>query len=220
MKRRLAVLALGLVAATSPGCSDSLVPSPDGSGQPTGGLSVPPIKVESIIPKGEEIIGSPTELYTRIARGALTCWFGASGPLKGQYLYHAQADPPSQGGKSEIVIHMRDQAAKDPRSIRAYRVGIKPGELKPVLEIENFKIAEPLATRLTEDVRRWAGDDEGCGVAPPAADWVAADKAPQAADKAAKPAKKAAKTKNKAAPKARPANKADADTKKAEAKKQ
>lgn len=125
-------------------------------------------------------VGSPTDVYTRVARGALTCWFGASGPLKGPYIYHADAEPPSKGGRAEIVIRARDRMAADPRSLKAFSVAIEPGGEGTKLTIENAKIPEPLATRLTADVRRWAADDEGCGEAPVTAGWTAAPAAPSA----------------------------------------
>ena len=151
--------------------------------------------------KGARIpVGSPTEVYTRVARGALTCWFGASGPLKGPYIYHAEADPPSKGGRADIVIRTRDTTAADPRSLKAFAVTITPGGDGTHVDVENAKIAEPLAARLTADVHRWAADEEGCGEAPVTAGWGA--QAPAPAGKAsAKPAsaqsvvKKAANTK-------------------------
>jgi hypothetical protein len=144
--------------------------------------------LKALLPKGQQIIGTPTELYTRIARGALTCWFGASGPLKSGYIYHAEAAPPSKGGRSEIVIRVRDKAAADQRSLRAFRVVIAPGESGSVIEIENVTIAEPLASSLTSDVRRWAAEEEGCSAVPATATWTADREAakPAAADKAAK----------------------------------
>ncbi len=116
----------------------------------------------ALIPE-HRIVGTPTEVYTRVARGALTCWFGAAGPLKSRYIYHADADPPSKGGRSEIVIFEKDETADDPRSMRVYRVLISLVDEKTKLEIENLKISEPLATKLKGDVDRWAADEEGCG---------------------------------------------------------
>lgn len=157
-----------------------------------------------MLPKGEPVAGSPTDIYTRVARGVLNCWFGASGPLKSGYIYHAEAAPPSKGGRSEIVIRVRDKAAADPRSLRAYRVLIAAGDTGSLMEIENVTISEPLASSLSADVRRWAQEQEGCSVAPTAAAPPPAathsppaksDKAPSKkkagkAVKTAKPAKK------------------------------
>lgn len=119
-------------------------------------------------------VGSPTDVYTRVARGALTCWFGASGPLKGPYIYHAEAEPPSKGGRAEVVIRTRDLTAADPRSLKAFRVGIEAGGEGTKVDVENVTIPEPLATRLSADVRRWAADEEGCGEAPVTSGWAAA----------------------------------------------
>lgn len=202
------VIVLCLATLLLQGCSSSLVPGETGVAT-TGAAPpiVPPAQspapaeesgtvatLKAMLPKGEQIVGTPTELYTRIARGALTCWFGASGPLKSGYMYHAEAAPPSKGGRSEIIIRIKDKDATDPRSLRAYRVAIAPGETGSVLETENVKIPEPLATSLGADVRRWAADDEGCSAAPASGDWSAGAKPPE---QPAKTAQKAAKTADK-----------------------
>src|SRR5262245_39113927 len=108
---RTALLSL----ATSPslifgGCSGVNPPSLPSLPQLTGTVTEAPI------------VGSPTEVYERIARGALACWFGASGPLKANYIYHAEAEPPGKGGKAEIVIHERDRISDNPKGPRAYRI--------------------------------------------------------------------------------------------------
>lgn len=211
MPRSLAITAaITALALVLQGCGASLTPTETGTaaGPASPALNVPPAQdaqtpaqpategsdamasLKSMLPKGEQIIGTPTELYTRIARGALTCWFGASGALKSGYMYHADADPPSKGGRSEISIRVKDKSASDPRSLRAFRVVIAPGETGSVLDIENAKIPEPLATSLTADVRRWAADEEGCSAAPAATAWSADQKAPAAG----KPAKAPART--------------------------
>ena len=107
----------------------------------------------ALLPEGDSIVGSPTEVYTRVARGVLTCWFGAAGPLKSTHIYHAEADPASKGGKSEIEIFRKDPTAPDPRSLRAYRILIQPsGSSSTKVEVENLTIDEPLASRLGSDV--------------------------------------------------------------------
>lgn len=124
--------------------------------------------------------GTPTEVYTRVARGLLTCWFGSNGPLKPAYIYHADASPPSKGAGAVIDIHARDVAATDPRALRAWRVGIKQGSERTDLDIENFKLSPQMAERLEADVRRWAGNQEGCGEAPVADGWGASAAIPVA----------------------------------------
>ncbi len=119
------------------------------------------------------VVGTPTEVYTRIARGVLTCWFGSSGPLKASYIYHADAEPASKGGGSEIKILTRDADADDPRALRAYRVVISPSQDKTKVEVENVRLPEPLAERLKKDVERWASDEQGCGEGPVTAGWGA-----------------------------------------------
>ena len=155
-----AVVGLGLVGCASEGPGSDLLPSADGLS------ALPPLT-------GALVVGTPTEVYTRVARGVLNCWFGASGPLKGQYIYHAEADPPSKGGRARIAIHTKDKKAKDPRSIRAFRVVIAPGAERTTVDVENYKFEKPLAMRFRADVGRWASNKEGCGDAPMTAGWTA-----------------------------------------------
>ena len=136
---------------------------------------------------GPKPVGTPTEIYTRVARGILTCWFGPNGPLKPDYIYHADANPPSKGGASTIDIRTRDATTKDPRSLRAWRVVIEPAPEGPALSVENVKLPNHWADRLGSDVQRWAAAEDGCGEAPVTAGWTA-DHAPvkQASDRKAK----------------------------------
>lgn len=112
---------------------------------------------------GTKIVGTPTELYTRIARGAVTCWFGATGKLKGRHIYHADAEPESKGGAAQIIIFSKDYSqSADPRALKAFQIAIKPTGGTPELGVENFKIEEPLASQMKTDVARWAAGDDGC----------------------------------------------------------
>ena len=103
------------------------------------------------------IVGSPTEVYERVARGAMSCWFGTNGPLKADYVYHAEAEPAGKGGKAEIVIHERDRRpTENPKGLRAYRVAITPEDGQTTLVFENLKLPEPIARAMEADARRWA----------------------------------------------------------------
>ena len=108
-------------------------------------------------------VGAPTEIYTRIARGILSCWFGPGGPMKPTYIYHADAEPPSKVGASVISIHLRDREATDPRSIRAWKLAVVPAPEGTTIDIENFKLPPEIAEPLTRDARRWAAGEEECG---------------------------------------------------------
>ena len=115
------------------------------------------------LPKFEgEPIGSPTELYTRIGRGAGLCWFGTHGALKRTHIFHAEAAPASQGGRSEIVIHEKDLALPNPRGNRAFRIQISPSGDNATLEIENIRFPIDTGQKMTADVRRWAHNDLTC----------------------------------------------------------
>ncbi|MEQ1670684.1 MAG: hypothetical protein ABL893_07495, partial [Hyphomicrobium sp.] len=143
-------------------------------------------------------VGSATEIYTRVARGANTCWFGGSGPLKKDYIYHAEADAPSRGGKAEIVVHARDPLQPNPRGAKAFRINIDPvGEAAATLKTENLKMPDPMAAAMTADANRWAKGDQGCEGASTVAGWGAAQ--PAASAVVAPPPAKAGKAKAPAA---------------------
>ena len=181
-KHRPFILAALAVAAAGAGCSGTTslptldIPAPETTAVANTDAGVPgpatALQGGGLLPE-ELVAGTPTEVYTRVARGALTCWFGASGPLKAAYIYHAEAEPASKGGASEIKIMTRDSAAADPRALRAYRVVFAPSEGGTRIEIENARMQEPLATRMRLDVKRWARDDEPVCEDPVTAGWSA-----------------------------------------------
>lgn len=186
-QRRVALAAL-LMTGVFAGCGGDSAPPVLGlpnpaaeSGSDSGATSA----LKALLTPKDLVVGTPTEVYTRIARGVLTCWFGSSGPLKASYIYHADAEPASKGGTSEIKILTRDADADDPRALRAYRIVISPSQDKTKIEIENLRLPEALAARLKLDVERWAGDEEGCGEGPVTAGWGAE----QTADTKPPPAK-------------------------------
>lgn len=169
------VAALALTGAIA-GCSGNGstptlgLPSP---GDPTEGTPSATAALQSILTPQDLVVGTPTEVYTRVARGVLTCWFGAEGPLKSSYIYHAEAEPASKGGSSEIKIMTREAEANDPRALRAYRIVILPSDGKTKVEVENARLPEPLAASLKSDVERWSRDEPGCGEGPVTAGWTA-----------------------------------------------
>ncbi len=111
----------------------------------------------------------PSEIYSRIARGAMACWFSPTGPLKQNYAFHADVAPPSDNAGAEIVIHERDRAAPSPLSLRAYKIVISRKPEGTAVEEQNFKLPEPLAAMMAQDIRRWAGDNLDCSAAAPVA---------------------------------------------------
>jgi hypothetical protein len=135
-----------------------------------------------------EPIGSPTEVYTRIGRGVMTCWFGTQGPLKGAYIYHADAQATGRGDRSEIVIHEKDLKLPDPRGNRAFRIQIEPYGENARVEAENFRFPIETAQKMTADIRRFARDDLSCTPKAQTKGWDA-NASPPSPDPVKKPAK-------------------------------
>ncbi len=188
MPHRAAFVVLIPLACTLPGgCAGDTaltgtLPSGFGTG---GGLSLPTLALPKLTapaptaPVGLitriESVGTPTEIYARIARGAVQCWFGASGPLKKAYIYHAEADAPSRGGRAEITLHVREPSQPNPRGAKAYRVKIEPQGNVSVVEAENLKLPEPMALTLNAEVSRWSKGEQGCTGATTAVGWSPQD---------------------------------------------
>ncbi len=188
-----------------------------GSGLSPSALTLPSVKMPDVkmpevkmpevsmpkleLPKGiGRPVGTPTEVYTRVARGALLCWFGGNGALKGKYIYHADAEPPSRGGKAEIGIHVLDRGAPTPRGQRVYQISIVPEGDGAAMTVENWRLPDAQARQMQYDAHRWAAstDDVACADDATSEGWKAAAPAAQPAVSGGKPDQPAKKPKTKA----------------------
>lgn len=169
MTRVQTVIGLAMTTAALSGCASL---GGDSSGQ-SSFVKLPTIdSVAAIgVSTNEKPVGTATEVYARVARGANQCWFGADGPLKKDYVYHADADAPSRGGKAEIVLHERDRSKPNPRGPKAYRIKIDPVGEQATLQTENLKMSESVAASLAGDVSRWSKGEHGCVGATTAVGW-------------------------------------------------
>lgn len=102
----------------------------------------------------------PVETYSRIARGALGCWFRSDGSFKKSHIFHADVE--SNATAAEIVIHERDPSAPSPRSLRAMRITITPSGQGSQVTVENLKFPEPVGREMMEEIARWADDQPSC----------------------------------------------------------
>lgn len=108
---------------------------------------------------------APVELYSKVARGALACWFGPKGSFKGSHVFYANASPPTAGGEAEIVIHKKDTVVGDsPRAIRAFKVTFTRSGDGSLMTAENLRFPEPVAKDMYADLARWARGQDGCSV--------------------------------------------------------
>lgn len=105
----------------------------------------------------------PVDVYARVARGALKCWFGPEGSLKATHVFHGKADPSSAGGAAEIGVQTRE-AGSDHGVLRAFAVLIKPLGEGSAIEVQNVRFSEADAVLMKADVVRWVAGEEGCSV--------------------------------------------------------
>jgi len=191
LANNLAWASAGLVALVLAGCSSGsdLLKAPANLASATiDKIANTPLPSLPSLPNADpEPVGSPTEIYTRIARGATVCWFGTHGTLKATHIFDAEAAPPSQGGRAGIVIHEKDTAMPNPRGNRAFRIDILPAGSNAKLEIENIRFPIETGQKMTADVRRWARGDLACASVPQTKGWDSENQAPEATP-ASKPA--------------------------------
>jgi hypothetical protein len=106
--------------------------------------------------------GTPTAIYTLVARGALSCWLGAAGPLHESHVFSAEATPPNQGGAAEIVLHERDPSLRDQRGPRALRIKFENVQGSVRVGINNLRLGVALAQAMASDAAQWAKGGSGC----------------------------------------------------------
>lgn len=110
--------------------------------------------------------GSPSDVYGRIASGALSCWFAVNGQLKKSHIFHADADPPAKGGAVEIAIHEREKDAPRPWGAKAYKIALAASSTHTTIEITNVKMPAEIAQQMRADVFGWAQGETTCRLKP------------------------------------------------------
>ena len=143
---------------------------------------------------------SSAEVYSRIARGANACWFGARGRISTSHILHADAAPSMNGGGVEIIVHERAVDQPKPWGYKAFRVVLTesagmdgtPGGGGTGIVVENSRMTHAEFQRMRAEVFPWAAGTEGCR-ADPTLDKVSEPVAvapPTASPKAATAARK------------------------------
>ena len=146
--RRLTFWGAGLVLVLAGGCSGNL-------------LQTASLNVSSDASVHTE---KPVDLYAKIARGALSCWFGPNGSLKKTHVFHADVAPEHKGGEVDIALHERDPAAPTPRALRAFKISITKSANGSHMATQNVKFPEHVAKDMRADLARWATGDATCSV--------------------------------------------------------
>ncbi len=149
--------------------SSVVAPAPNpaanpGTNQVANPILSPLLNMASLGGSTTDRIEPPVEIYSRIARGALKCWFGTQGSLKKTHVFHADVAPPSAGGGADIAIYERDLTGQSPRSVRAFKIMIARSGEGSNVQPENFRIPETVARDMSADVGRWTQGSEDCSV--------------------------------------------------------
>ena len=161
----------GLVALAA-GCSSN-VKLEDLQAGATGAIQAIPQAATALVPKAvKQPVGSSTEVYTRIARGALTCWMGGHGGMRKTHLFQADAKPRSKGGAAQIDIHERLKGKPNVPGRRIFAVSITPVGEGASVTAENLGLPQEQGEAMLADVERWAAAEEGCLKEPITEGWA------------------------------------------------
>ncbi len=160
--RRLASVSMGLGFAVLAGCA-----APGLSGSPAPGSLEPGALAPhaGTLETAVMASGSPIDTYSQLARGILSCWFGAAGPLKGSHIFHAETESARAGGAAEIVLQERDTTLRDQRGVRAYRIQISSDVAGARVVATSLKMDLQRARAMAKDVEVWAKGGSGCQLA-------------------------------------------------------
>lgn len=165
------LLIAGLLAPVC-GCSSDLKLEDLQSGA-TGALQAIPQAAQAIVPEAVKApVGSATEVYTRVARGALTCWMGGHGGMRQTHLFQADAKPRSEGGAAQIDIHERLESKPNIPGRRVFTVSITPLGEGASVKVENLGLPPQRGEEMRADVDRWAAAEEGCLKEPITEGWA------------------------------------------------
>lgn len=99
---------------------------------------------------------STHEIYSRVARGAKTCWFGPGKPLVKGYAFDGESASEADGGAAEVAVHVRTPDQPNPRGGKVFVVGITKVADGSKLEMESRRIPDTLAEQMRADVAKWA----------------------------------------------------------------
>lgn len=123
-------------------------------------------KVAPVAGEPGRIDASTTEVYSRIAAGAMRCWFAVGGQIRASHIFHANADPAANGGIVEADVLERDMAGPKPWGAKAFKVMLAPSGEQTTIDIENIKMPEATAATMRADVFAWAQGDTNCKLKP------------------------------------------------------
>ena len=107
-----------------------------------------------------EFPGTAATVFSRVARGSNTCWFGPKGALDRTYIWHGRADPEAKGGTAVLMVHERFE--KNYLGRKAFAVTIAPKGEGAAVVVQNLKMADEIGKRMTADAYRWARGGVGC----------------------------------------------------------
>ncbi|MBU2582621.1 MAG: hypothetical protein KJ622_12970 [Alphaproteobacteria bacterium] len=165
-------LTIAALFAAVGGCSSNIKLEDLQSGA-TGALKAIPQAAQAIVPKAvKPPVGSATEVYTRVARGALTCWMGGQGGMRATHLFQADAKPRSEGGAAQIDIHERLKDKPNVPGKRVFAVTIAPLGEGASVTVDNLGLPQQEGEAMSLDVERWAAAEEGCPKEPITEGWA------------------------------------------------
>ena len=105
-------------------------------------------------------VGETSEVYTRLARQAQSCWFKPGGLIKKSHMFYAEAAPNASGGKAEISIRRRRKNGEPGE--KAFIINLIPSGDNTLYSMRNITLDKNISARMIRDIKRWVNLELGC----------------------------------------------------------
>jgi hypothetical protein len=177
----LRALALALSAVVLGGCEGTSVLKTESLPSLSALPTLPSLPAVAITPHSSSHNENTHEIYSRVARGAKTCWFGPGKPLVQGYAFDGEVASDADGGAAEVAVHVRTPDQPNPRGGKVFIVSISKVADGSKLEMESRRIPDVMAEQMRADVARWAkaGSVECGALTVPGAEVAASVPLPQ-----------------------------------------
>jgi hypothetical protein len=127
-----------------------------------GTLEVGSLAKIGVTGQSDRVAAVPAEVYTRVARGANQCWFGARGILRESHVFYGEAAASGKSPQAEITVHERDRQGERPWGLKALRISMVGVGEETDVAIVNLKMPESDLPQLSRDVLSWAQGSLEC----------------------------------------------------------
>jgi len=107
------------------------------------------------------VVGRPKDIYQRIARVAVRCWFGPFGALHNRFMTSAEVPPDPSDEPVRMAVHRRLPDLKKPWGPSLLRIELT-GTTTTTLSFENVGLEPQISTQMSSAFTSWANGRTDC----------------------------------------------------------